>query len=313
MLGRIAFLGSGAFGVPLLQRLPAVADDLLVISRPDQPAGRGLHVRAAPVASVARDMGLDLATPARLRSDEGRAALANFQPDGLLLAAYGEIVPADLLHLAPRPPLNVHPSLLPRHRGAAPVAATILAGDTEAGISLIVMTERLDAGPVVRQWTVPLAGREETPDLEASLGLLAAERVPDELEAWSRGTLEPVAQDDGAATYQPAFSRRDGWIDWRRGADEIDRQVRALQPWPGAWTTVDDRRLHVRRAHLEPGLPGLPIGSLLPGDPPVVACGRGGLALDLVQPEGRSAMPATDWRRGLTRDHVLLGGDVAPD
>ncbi len=118
------------------------------------------------------------------------------------------------------------------------------------------MTERLDAGPVVRQWTVPLTGREETPDLEAALGLLAAERIPGELEAWSRDALEPVPQDDGAATYQPAFSRRDGWIDWRRGADEIDRQVRALQPWPGAWTTVDGRRLHVRRAHPEPGAAG---------------------------------------------------------
>ena len=312
MLGRIAFLGSGAFGVPLLKRLPDLADALLVISRPDQPAGRGLRTRAAPVASVARELGLDLATPARLRSEEGRAAIADFRPDGLLLVAYGELVPPDLLHLAPRPPLNVHPSLLPRHRGAAPVAATILAGDTQAGVSLMVMTERLDAGPVVRQWTVPLTGREETPDLEAALGAVAAERIPGELEAWSRDALEPVAQDDGAATYQAAFSRRDGWIDWRRGADEIDRQVRALQPWPGAWTTVEGRRLHVRRAHPDPGLPGLPIGSLLPGDPPVVACGRGGLVLDLVQPEGRSPMPAADWRRGLARDHVLLGGDAAP-
>jgi len=312
VLGRIAFLGSGAFGVPLLQRLPDLADALLVISQPDRPAGRGLRSRAAPVASVARERGLDLVTPPRLRSEEGRAALAAFGPDGLLLVAYGEIVPPDLLQLAPRPPLNVHPSLLPRHRGAAPVAATILAGDAEAGVSLIVMTERLDAGPIVGQWSVPLTGREETPALEALLGTLAAEKVPVALEAWSRDALELVVQDDGAATYQPAFSRRDGWIDWRRGADEIDRQVRALQPWPGAWTTVDERRLHVRRAHPITGLPGLPIGSLLPGQPPVVACGRGGLVLEVVQPEGRSQMAAEDWRRGIARDHVLLGGDAAP-
>jgi methionyl-tRNA formyltransferase len=312
VLGRIAFLGSGAFGVPLLGRLPDLADALLVVSRPDQPAGRGLRTRAAPIAAAARDLGLDLATPARLRSEEGRAAIAAFRPDGLLLAAYGQLVPVDLLQLAARPPLNVHPSLLPRHRGAAPVAATILGGDTEAGVSLMVMTERLDAGPVVRQWSVALTGREETPELEALLGLLAAERVPAELEAWTRGALDPVPQDDGSATYQPAFSRSDGWIDWRRPADEIDRQVRALQPWPGAWTAVDGRRLHVRRAHPDPGLPGLPIGSLLPGEPPVVACGRGGLALDVVQPEGRGPMPAADWRRGLARDHVLLGGGEAP-
>lgn len=312
MLGRIAFLGSGAFGVPLLGRLPDLADALLVISRPDRPAGRGLRSRAAPIASAARERGLDLVTPPRLRSEEGRAALRAFRPDGLLLVAYGEIVPQDLLQIAARPPLNVHPSLLPRHRGAAPVAAAILAGDAETGVSLIVMTDRLDAGPIVGQWSVPLTGREETPSLEAQLGALAAEKVPATLEAWSRDALEPVAQDDGAATYQPAFTRRDGWIDWRRGADEIDRQVRALQPWPGAWTVVDDRRLHVRRAHPATGLPGLPIGSLLPGEPPVVACGRGGLVLEVVQPEGRGPMAADDWRRGVTRDHVLLGGDAAP-
>lgn len=313
MLGRIGFLGSGAFGVPLLDRLSELADEILVVSRPDRPAGRGLRERAAPIAEVARARGLNLVTPPRLRSAEGRDALAAFRPDGLLLAAYGELVPADMLAVAPRPPLNVHPSLLPRHRGAAPVAATILAGDTEAGVSLMIMVERLDAGPLVGQWSVPLSGREEAPELEARLGTLAAEVVPPKLLDWAANRLDPHAQDEQQATYRPAFTRRDGWIDWRRGAHEIDRQVRALQPWPGAWTTIDGRRLHVRRAHPVAGLPGLPIGSLLPGIPPVVACGHGALALETVQPEGRAVMPADAWRNGLVRDHVLLGGAAPPD
>lgn len=312
MLGRIVFLGSGTFGVPLLERLPDRVDDLLVLSRPDRPAGRGLRDRASPVASTARTRGIQLLTPPRLRSPEAREAIAAFRPDGLLLAAYGELVPADVLAAAPRPPLNVHPSLLPRHRGAAPVASTILAGDAETGVSLMIMVERLDAGPLVGQWAVPLTGREVAPELEARLAGLAADVVPSRLEDWAAGNLTARDQDESQATYRSSFRRRDGWIDWRRSAEEIDRQVRGLQPWPGAWTTLDGRRLHVRRAHPVGGVPGLPIGSLLPGTPPVVACGMGGLALESVQPEGRSPMPADAWRNGLSRDHVLLGGAEPP-
>ena len=309
-LGRVAFLGTGAFGVPLLARLPSLCDELLVISQPDRPAGRRLQTRPSPVAEWAREHALRVETPQRLRSAEGRSLLAAFQPDGLLLAAYGQLVPSDLLTLARWLPLNVHPSLLPRHRGAAPVASTILAGDAEGGVSLMVMTAQLDAGPVVSQWSVPLTGRETTPELEGRLATLAAEVVPAELERWAHGRLEPVAQDERSATLIRPFKREDGWIDWRHEAVAIDRRVRALQPWPGAWTTIDGRRLHIRAAHPVAGVAGLPIGVLLPGEWPRVACGQGALALELVQPEGRPSMPADAWRRGLPRDHILLGGSV---
>jgi methionyl-tRNA formyltransferase len=311
-LGRIAFLGTGAFGVPLLSTLPDHSDELLVISQPDRPAGRGLQSRESPVAAWARGRGVTLATPLRLRSEEGRGVLREFAPDGILLAAYGQLVPADLLVVAPRPPLNVHPSLLPRHRGAAPVASTILAGDRVAGVTLMVMAAELDAGPIVRQWEVPLAGRETTPALEARLAVLAAEVVPPELETWATGELVTRPQDEAAATLIRPFRRLDGWIDWRGSAEQIDRQVRALQPWPGAWTTLDRRRLHIRAAHPVAGVDGPPIGAILPGEWPVVACGQGALALEMVQPEGRAAMPADAWRRGLPRDHVLLGSERPP-
>lgn len=306
-LGRIAFLGTGAFGIPLLERLPALADELLVVSQPDRPAGRRLRTRPAPVAAWAREREVALATPRRLRSDEGRGILEEFAPDGLLLAAYGQLVPPAILALARREPLNVHPSLLPRHRGAAPVAATILAGDAEAGVSLMVMIAALDAGPIVAQWRVPLGGRESTPELEGRLAALAAEAVPPLLERWADGDLPAVPQDETRATLIRPFRRTDGWLDWRRSAEEIDRRVRALQPWPGAWTTLDGRRLHVRAAHPVAGVDDVPIGALLPGAQPRVACGQGALALDEVQPEGRPAMPGAAWRRGLARDHVLLG------
>ena len=306
-IGRIAFLGTGAFGVPLLARMASMTDDLLVVSQPDRPAGRRLQLRATPIAARAREHGLRVLTPERLRSEAARRDLAAFAPDGLILVSYGQLVPRDLLELAPRPPLNVHPSLLPRHRGAAPVAGTILAGDDEAGVSLMVMTEALDAGPVVARWAVPLGGRETTPELDARLSDLAAEVVPPELERWADGAVDAEPQDESAATHVRPFTRADGWIDWRRPADEIDRQVRALQPWPGAWTTIDGRRLHVRRARPVAGIDDVPIGALLPGETPCIAAGVGALRLEVVQPEGRPAMPADAWRRGLAREHVLLG------
>jgi methionyl-tRNA formyltransferase len=312
-LGRIAFLGTGPFGVPLLERLADAADELLVISQPDRPAGRGLRSRPSAVAAWAREHDLPVEAPRRLRSVEGRQLLHEFAPEGLLLVAYGQLVPPDLLDAFPRPPLNVHPSLLPRHRGAAPVASTILAGDGEAGVSLMVMSEHLDAGPVVAQWSLPLTGRETTPELEERLALLAAQRVPGELDAWVAGRLHSEPQDERAATLIRPFRRRDGWIDWHRPAAAIDRQVRALQPWPGAWTTIDGRRLHVRAAHPMAGVDGVPIGVVLPGDWPQVACGEGALALEIVQPESRPAMPADAWRRGLAREHVLLGAGGAPE
>ena len=311
-LGRIAFLGTGSFGVPLLSRLPALTAELLVISQPDRPAGRGLQTRPSPVAAWAREHGVALETPRRLRSDEGRALLRDFALDGLLLAAYGQLVPADLLEVAPRPPLNVHPSLLPRHRGAAPVASTILAGDAEGGVTLMVMTPALDAGPIVAQWPVALTGRETTPELEDQLSRLAAEAVPAQLEAWAAGEIETTPQDERLATMIHPFQRTDGWIDWRLNAAVIDRRVRALQPWPGAWTTLDGRRLHIRAAHPVAGVDGPLVGTLLPGEWPVVASGQGALALELVQPEGKPIMGADAWRRGLPREHVLLGGGSAP-
>ena len=311
-LGRLAFLGTGSFGVPLLARLPSLTDELLVISQPDRPAGRGMQTRPSPVAAWARDNGVRVETPRKIRSDEGRAVLGSFQPDGLLLVAYGQLVPDDLLTVAARSPLNVHPSLLPRHRGAAPVASTILAGDDVGGVTLMVMTPELDAGPIVAQWPVPLGGRETTPELEARLASLAAETVPTELTRWAAGEVVPQPQDEWAATMIRPFRRADGWVDWSKPAMALDRRVRALQPWPGTWTTLDGRRLHIRGAHPVAGVDGAIIGALLPGEQPVVACGQGALALDLVQPEGRQVMAADAWRRGLPREHVLLGGGPAP-
>ena len=312
-LGRLVFIGTGAFGVPLLARLVEMGERPLIISQPDRPAGRGLKQRPSPIAALGREAGLQVETPRRLRSDEARHILERNDPDALLLVAYGQLVPAHVLAMGRRPPLNVHPSLLPRHRGAAPVASTILAGDSVAGLTLMIMTDELDAGPIVAQWPMPMGGRETTPELEERLAAFAADVVPARLADWPPSAEVATAQDPALATMIRPFRRADGWIDWRRPAEEIDRQVRALQPWPGAWTTIDGQRLHVRAARPAAGVSGVPIGSLLPGEWPQVACGEGALVLEAVQPAGRAAMPADAWRRGLQREHVLLGAAPPPD
>lgn len=310
-LGRVAFLGTGRFGVPLLSRLTSLADELLVVSQPDRPAGRGMRLRATPVAEFARSRRLTLVTPDRLASAEGRGALRAFAPDGLVLAAYGQIVPRDVLALAERPPLNVHPSLLPRHRGATPIPATILAGDTETGVTLIVMVPEVDAGPVVAQWRRSIGGREDAAELETDLAELAADAVPGVLARWAAGELRPEPQDERAATVTRVLRREDGRIDWAAPADAIDRQIRAFQPWPGAWTTLAGATLHIRRARPIPeASPGVTPGTVSGETVPAVACGEGALELHAVQPAGRPLMPAADWRRGLRGAGIVLGASV---
>jgi methionyl-tRNA formyltransferase len=307
-IGSIVFLGTGRFAVPLLRRLPEMADNLLVVTAPPRPAGRGLQPRPSPVATEAAALGLTSIQPERLRSSAAVADLRDFRPDGLLLASYGQLVPAAVLELAPRPPLNVHPSLLPRHRGAAPVAGAILAGDDETGVTLMIMTTELDAGPIAGQWRTPLTGRERADELEASLAELAAERVPPELLRWAAaGGLRATPQDTSQATFTRVLTRDDGRIDWAQPAAQIDRQVRAMQPWPGAWTTRDGRRLHVRRACPSDQPAEAPPGALLPGNPVRIATGRGVLELEEVQPEGRGVMTAEAWRNGLPRQLINLG------
>ncbi|MFN2483435.1 MAG: methionyl-tRNA formyltransferase [Candidatus Limnocylindria bacterium] len=306
-IGRVAFLGGGAFGLPLLERVVAVASDVLVVTHLPRPAGRGLLPRESPIGAFARVAGLRIATPPRLASEEGHAAIAGFAPDGLLLAAYGQIVPASLLAAAPRPPLNVHPSLLPRHRGPAPIAGAILAADTETGVTLIVMVREVDAGPIAGQWRVPLDADEDAVVLERRLAAVAAREVPAVLESWARGDVAAVPQPDDGVTYTRPLRRSDGAIDWTRTASEVDRGVRALQPWPGAWTTHGARPLHVRRGRPLPDDAAATPGEVLRGPEPRVACGRGTYELVAVQPAGRPVMPAADWLRGLRADRVVLG------
>jgi methionyl-tRNA formyltransferase len=298
------FLGSGAFAVPILERLSADPGVALAaaVTAPPRPAGRGGSLRPSPVGAWAAANGLATLTPRRLRDPATLDEIRALAPDLLVLADYGRLVPPALLDLPPHGALNLHPSLLPRGRGATPVPAAILAGDAETGVSLMRMDEGLDTGPIVAQHRVALRGDETAPDLEATLSGLAAALLVETLPAWLRGEIEARPQDPAGATLTRPLRREDGALDPGRAASELERQVRAYQPWPGSFLDSDAGRVVVWRADVI----GAPVvgGSAAPGQ--LVAV-DGGLALSTrdgwlrmleVQPAGRRRMSGAELLRG---------------
>jgi len=299
---RTVFLGSGDFAVPILDALAGSPAVMLVavVTTPPRPAGRDAALRPTPVALRAEALGLPVLTPERLRDPAAQATIAAVAPDLVVLADYGRIVPQALLDLPPHGALNLHPSLLPRHRGATPVPAAIASGDAQTGVSLMRMDAGVDTGPLVAHVRVPLDGSERAPELEHRLALTAAALLIDALPAWLAGDLPAVAQAADGATLTRPLRREDARLDPARAAAELERQVRAYQPWPGAWIEQPAGRLIVSAAHAVPTVTGS-------GDPGrIVALGEdlalvtadGTLVLDIVQPAGKRPMTGRDHRRG---------------
>lgn len=296
------FFGSGAFAVPVVEALAAHGSVRLVavVSAPDRPAGRGRRTRAVPVAALARSHGWPLLQPARLRDAAAVAAVLATKAELSVLADYGRIVPPELVDAPRFGALNVHPSLLPRHRGASPVVAAILAGDTEAGVTIIRMDAGVDTGPIVAQERVTVAGDETAAELEARLADLGARLLEGLLEGWLQGSIVARAQAVAGATVTPVLRREDGRLDWHRDAAMLERQVRAYQPWPGSFSGSPLGRLIVWRAAVRPGgHSDVAAGAVVstPGGL-VVACGSGWLELLEVQPAGRPRMSGRDLLNG---------------
>ncbi|CAN5427727.1 methionyl-tRNA formyltransferase [soil metagenome] len=307
---RTVFLGTGGFAVPVLEALALhpVVDLVGVVTSPPRPAGRGGRSRPSPVAdwlaqhdTGSTAAGVVLMTPSRLRASESVDAVRDLEPDLVVLADYGQIVPRVLLELPRHGALNLHPSLLPRHRGATPVQSTILAGDREAGTSLMVMDEGLDTGPLIAQRRVPLTGRETASGLEAGLAALSAELLREELAPWLAGERVARPQPEESATLTRSLRREDGRLDPHRPAEELARQVRAYRPWPGSFLETDIGRLVVWSAEaLVPvGQPPAEPGTLLAwGDGLGLATSQGVLRLSEVQPAGGRRMSGAELRRG---------------
>jgi methionyl-tRNA formyltransferase len=305
---RTLFLGSGAFAVPILEAVVAslATDVVAVVSAPDRPSGRHGTPTPVPVVAAARDLGLHVVQPPRLRGPEATAQIAALHPELGVLADYGRIVPDALLDLPAHGILNVHPSLLPRHRGAAPIAGAILAGDTESGVTIIRMDAGIDTGPIVAARSWPLSGTETAPELEGRAAVEGATLLRESLEPWLAGRIEPLPQDDARATMTRPLRRQDGRLDPARAAGALERQVRAYQPWPGTWAETVVGRIVIWRAE---AVAGFETGDAAPG-----RFGRFGLcvsdgylALREVQPAGGRRMTWDELVRGRP---AIVGSDV---
>ena len=298
---RTIVLGSGAFAVPILDAVLSVPGVQVVgvVSAPDRPVGRRGALTAVPVARRARELGLPLLQPDRLRHPDAVAEVAALRPAVGVLADYGQIVPSSVLGVPEHGILNVHPSALPRHRGASPIPATIAAGDSTTAVTLIRMDEGLDTGPIVAQETWPLHGTETAETLEADAARRGADLVRRILPGWLAGTVAAVPQSTSGVTLTRPLRREDGRLDPARPAIELERLVRAHVPWPGSFVETDLGRLIVREAVASDGQPGDTAGRLVAdADGLALTTADGRLRLHRVQLAGREAMDAAAVRRG---------------
>jgi methionyl-tRNA formyltransferase len=291
---RLVFLGSPAFALPTLEAVRAAGYEIaLVVTQPDRLAGRGQNSTPTPVAAYARQHTFSLWQTPSLKGPEAEARLREVDADAMVLAAFAALVPNNILDLTPGGILNVHPSLLPRWRGAAPIQSALLAGDTETGVSIIRLVQALDAGPVLLQERIPIEPSDDYLVLEPRLAALGGRLVVRALAE----RPEPRSQDDAGATYSRRIERADARIDWSQPNVTIWNQVRAYRGWPQAFSMFDGRMLKVLRAAPLDGDGAAGEVQVVDGAP-LVATGRGLLRLDEVQLEGRRAQSGAEFVRG---------------
>ena len=299
-MARIVFMGTPDFAVPALEALVDSYRVVGVVTQPDRPAGRGRRRRPSPVKQTALDRGIPLSQPRSLRMPEAVAQLAAWAPDVIVVAAFGQILRQDVLDLPPHGCLNVHASLLPRWRGAAPISAAILAGDDVTGVTIMRMDAGLDTGPILAQREELIQPNDTRATLKERLAQIGAELLIETLPVYLAGKLVPRPQLEEGVTYADQLRKEDGRLDWSLSAIELDRRVRAFAPWPGAFTTWQGQRLKILRA--------LPMrdwrGDAPPGtvfalaDESVVATGKGALRLEEVQLAGKRPADIAAFLRG---------------
>lgn len=301
---RVVFMGSPQAAVGILDVAAGIAaangwEIVAAYTSPDKPGGRGRHVIASPVRLRAEELGIPVLTPQRLTLPDEQEAFRSLRADLVVLAAYGLLLPPPFLFEPRYGAVNIHPSLLPRHRGAAPVAAAILAGDTETGVTLMTMDEGLDTGPLLATRNVPLDGHERTPELTDRLFALGGELLAVVLPRYVAGEVAAVPQADEGVTYTPRMTKADGLIDWNEPATVIERKVRAYDPWPGTAAVWEGRRLGITDAALDENAAGLAPGEVhTTGEGMLVGTGQGALRLLRVKMEGRPEMSAAEFLRG---------------
>jgi methionyl-tRNA formyltransferase len=299
---RIVFAGTPAFAAHSLKALIEAGHEIaLVLTRPDRPAGRGLKLAAGDVKQLAEQARLPLLQPQTLKDAQLHTHLHAAGAHAMVVAAYGLILPLAVLELFPAGCINIHASLLPRWRGAAPIQRAILAGDEETGIAIMRMEEGLDSGPVYQMRRIPIAGEDTAGTIHDKLAALGARCIVEALPAIADGTLQAVPQNEDGATYAPKIAKDEAAIDWRRKAVEVDRQLRAFNPFPGAYSTLRGEPLKVWRATVAAGSLAPP-GTILRADAQgiVVACGNGALRATELQRAGGKRLAAAEFLHGLS-------------
>ena len=310
---KLAFLGTSAFAVPALKALVEAGHDVVAVyTRAPKPAGRGQQERRTPVHELALSLGLVVRSPKNLRSDEEAQVFKTFDLDAAVVVSYGHILPRSFLDAPVLGCINIHGSLLPRWRGAAPIHRAILAGDRETGVTTMDMDEGLDTGPMLLAERTPISAADTAETVHDRLADLGARLIVSTLDGLMRKTIDPVAQPEEGVTYAHKLGKEEGALDWRRPAAELERKVRAFHPWPGTWFEVPGTNGPARIKVLAAGLAlagGTP-GTLAIGRDgfPVIACGIGGLKLLQLQRPGRAAQPADAFLRGF----ALAAGTVLP-
>jgi methionyl-tRNA formyltransferase len=297
---RIVFFGTPEFAVPSLRALLAGEDEVVgVVCQPDKPSGRGHKLATSPVKDLATAHALPVLQPPKLRTEDALTPLRELQPDLIVVAAYGKILPPSILTLPRLGCINVHASLLPKYRGAAPIQWAILRGETVTGITIMQMNEGMDTGDILLQRETPIGDDETYGELQTRLADLGAAALRQALSSLKRGELRPRPQDDAAATAAPMIQKEDGRIDWSRRAIDIARAVRAYNPWPSATTTLGGTLLKIHRADVVATTSGAPGTVHVRGSDTVVACGEGALRIDQLQLAGRKSLSAAEFIRGV--------------
>ncbi|WP_333646228.1 methionyl-tRNA formyltransferase [Candidatus Binatus sp.] len=300
----MVFMGTPALAAHILERLVTASGANFrvvgVVTRPDQPRGRGLGTEPSAVGALAERRGIPTLKPVKIRTPEFLSELKAFAPDLLVVAAYGRILPNSILDVPRIAPMNVHASLLPRHRGASPVEAAILAGDAETGVTIMRIVERMDAGPMYLQRRISIESSDTQGTLKEKLAELGADAMLEAIDLAARGALVETPQDEALATYTAQVEKKDAVIDWTASAAQIERMTRAYDPWPVARTRLGGDEVLIWRAAIEdPGSSGHAPGTIVSVKPnPVVQCGAGRLRLLEVQAAGRKRIPAADFLRG---------------
>lgn len=294
---RIVFMGSPDFALPTLRLLAQKHQVVGVVTQPDRASGRGRALKSPPVKILAQDLNIPIIQPEKLRQPEAMQQLQAWTPDLIVVAAFGQILRKDVLELPRHGCINVHASLLPRWRGAAPINAAILAGDEETGVTIMKMDVGLDTGPVLSKRSIRIKPDDTAGSLFEALSKLGADLLIETLPAYMDGKISAQPQPEEGATYAPMLNKEDGRLDFNLSAIELERRIRAMNPWPGAWFEWEGAPFKIHKAHVGQGKAGAG-KRLIEQNQPAVGAGSGILILDEVQPPGKKSMSGKSFLAG---------------